>query len=228
MPRKKLEKISAFKTFPNTFEGSDNLGPNWYHDYFQNDHPITLELACGWGEYTIALAQKFPRKNFIGVDIKGVRLWKGAKFASENQMKNAAFLRCDIEKITTYFRAKTVDEIWITFPDPHPKKSKANKRLTSTGYLKLYREILNNDGLIHLKTDNETLFDFTVEILKEKEWRIVRLIADLKHGGADNEALVIKTKYEEKYLQQKKTIKYICFRLNQKKSRNNCPGFPLC
>ncbi|MFQ6113362.1 MAG: tRNA (guanosine(46)-N7)-methyltransferase TrmB, partial [bacterium] len=180
----------------------------------KNEHPITLELACGKGEYTVCLVQKFPQRNFIGVDIKGARLWKGAKAALEQNLKNVAFLRIRIEEVTDFFTKNEVDEIWITFPDPYPKKSKANKRLSSPRFLNLYREILRTDGLIHLKTDDADLFNYTLETINAERCIIHEKIEDLNNHSTNDELLGIKTTYEQKYLEAGRTIRYLSFSLN--------------
>src|SRR5574341_2560269 len=166
MTVKKLQRFAELSTFSNTFQNPAGMKGNWNKLYFKNDHPIILELACGKGEYTLELAKRFSGRNFIGVDLKGARLWRGAKTALEQNLTNVAFLRIPIEKITEYFAQNDVEEIWITFPDPFPRKGKAKKRLTSPRFLNLYRQILRPWGLVHLKTDDLNLFEYTREILK--------------------------------------------------------------
>lgn len=212
MVRNKLKKMEELKTLPNAFETQEELGKGWYREFFANDRPVTLELACGWGEYTLALAQKFPRRNFVGIDIKGARLWKGAKWALQHNIRNAAFLRCYVDELPDYFFPGTVEEIWITFPDPHPKKNKANKRLTSLRYLEMYRPLLTHDGVLHLKTDNDILFDYSVVTLRECEAEIMRLVDDTKKVE-DDELLAIKTKYEKRFEAEGIPIKYLCAKL---------------
>jgi tRNA (guanine-N7-)-methyltransferase len=178
--------------------------------HFGNDHPITLELACGRGEYTIELARSFPNRNFIGVDIKGARIWQGAKIALEEKLNNVAFLRTRIEMIHYLFDSNEVDEIWITFPDPFLRKSKANKRLTSMRFMDLYKTILRPDGIVQLKTDDDTLYDFTVETWHEaKEVEVTYENDDIYAKELDFPELVHKTYYERKHLQNGLTIKYI-------------------
>ncbi|MEM6317065.1 MAG: tRNA (guanosine(46)-N7)-methyltransferase TrmB, partial [Bacteroidota bacterium] len=181
--RNKLQKFAEILTFPNVYENFDSYPPKltglngeelqlsgkWREKHFQNDKPITLELACGRGEYTVALAEKYPERNFIGVDIKGARIWKGAKIALEKNLSNAAFLRTRIELIAAFFASGEIDEIWITFPDPFLRKGKSNRRLTAPKFLGHYRKILKQDGLVHLKTDEGVLSDFTLEVLAEDE-----------------------------------------------------------
>ncbi|MDV7393184.1 tRNA (guanosine(46)-N7)-methyltransferase TrmB, partial [Arthrospira platensis SPKY1] len=137
----------------------------WNNFFFDKHNPIVIELACGRGEYSIALAEMNPHINYIGVDIKGARIWKGAKIALERNLSNVAFLRTRIENIESFFKPGTVSEIWITFPDPFLKKSKSNRRLTSPAFLRRYRNIMGKGGIVHLKTDSEELFEFTIEVL---------------------------------------------------------------
>ena len=211
MTVKKLQRFAELATFPNTFQNPLGMKGRWNELYFKNNNPITLELACGKGEYTLELARRFPRQNFIGIDIKGARLWRGAKTALEQNLANVAFLRIPIEKITEYFAQNEIEEIWITFPDPFPRKGKAKKRLTSPRFLNLYRQILRPGGLIHLKTDDLNLFDYTREILKGERCSPKMIIENLYNGQNPEELLSIKTTYELKHLQAGKTIKYLSF-----------------
>lgn len=204
--------MSELRTFPNAFESQQGIEKGWHREFFRNNRPVTVELACGWGEYTLALAQKFPKRNFIGVDIKGARLWKGAKWALEQDIPNAAFLRCYIDQLPDYFSLSTIEEIWLTFPDPHPKKSKANKRLTSPRYLEIYRPLLTNNCMLHLKTDNDILFAYSVATLQEFGAEMLRLVEDVKKVEGD-ELLSIKTKYEKRFDARNIPIKYLCARL---------------
>jgi tRNA (guanine-N7-)-methyltransferase len=212
--RKKLIRFAELTTFPNVFQNQVDLKGHWNKTYFKNDYPITLELACGRGEYTIFLARRFPQRNFIGVDIKGDRLWDGAKKAIALNLTNVAFLRIDIERLVDFFDQSEVNEIWITFPDPYPKMSKANKRLTSPRFLNVYRKILKDGGWIHLKTDDANLFNYTLETLPAEGCVIHHIIEDLNNNSIDNELLTIKTTYERKYLEAGQAIKYLSFSLN--------------
>lgn len=182
---------------------------HWNEQFFKNDHPIVLELGCGKGEYTVGLGRLFPERNFIGVDIKGARMWKGAKESLESGMKNVAFLRTNIELIAHFFAPGEVSEIWITFPDPQMKK--VNKRLTSTRFMKLYREILAGDGLIHLKTDSNFMFTYTCEMVKTNRLPVKVLTDDLYHCGLADKILSIRTYYEQQWLDRGLDIKYIRF-----------------
>ena len=167
MAQKKLQRFAAIKTFPNVLEYPENIAGKW-NEYFKNDYRITLELACGKGEYAIGLGKLYPQKNFIGIDIKGNRIWAGAKYALDNKLNNVVFLRTQIHKIDTYFIKNEVEEIWITFPDPQLRISKANKRLTHPRYLRLYKNILKPNGNIHLKTDSPALFNFTSKVILQR------------------------------------------------------------
>ena len=186
-----------------------------WHDFFGNNNPITLELACGGGEYTINLAKENPTRNFIGVDIKGARIWKGAQGVLEEKLPNVAFLRTRIEVIEYFFDAQEIEQIWITFPDPHLREAKAQKRLTSDRFLAIYRKFLQSNGIIRLKTDDPTLYEFTVETANNSP------LVDLLESYDDiyslpalpNEDLEIKTYYEGMHLGKGKTIKYVVSKL---------------
>jgi len=224
--KNKLKKFAEVLSFPNVFENFNpkepkllgqngkeiNLKGQWQKAYFQNNNPITLELACGGGEYTLALAQAYPERNFIGVDIKGARIWKGAKKALDNNLNNVAFLRTRIEQISLFFEANEIEEIWITFPDPYLRKSKKNKRLTSTRFIKEYRKILIPKGLVHLKTDEPNLYAFTLETIADD--KIIKLLYhndDIYASSLHIPELETKTFYEAMHLEAGKTIKYVQF-----------------
>ena len=186
----------------------------WNEDIFKNSNPIILELACGKGEYTIHLAKKFPGKNFIGIDIKGPRIWRGAKTALEQELGNVRFLRMFIDHLIQFFGKNEIDEIWVTFPDPYiGKKSNWKKRLTSPKFLDIYRNILKPGGLIHLKTDSNTLFDFTLKTIQDENCSIVRQVEDVYKQAPDDELLTVRTHYETYHLRDGKTIRYVAFRL---------------
>lgn len=221
MGKRKLQFFEEIKQFPNVTEFEDNpeelkrLQGNWNTDVFKNDHPIVLELACGKGDYTTALAETFPDKNFIGIDIKGDRIHRGAKRALEKKLTNVHFLRIEIQFVHEYFNEAEVDEIWITFPDPHLRGKRRDNRLTSEKYLTLYKSIIKRDGLLHLKTDSKTLFDFTVYTLNEKNYQILYLTDDLYHSEIkDLYVKEIQTYYEQKYLAIGKKITYLKFLLH--------------
>jgi len=226
--RNKLMKFAEILSFPNVYENFDVKNPGlvgqggakvsmrgrWREQHFGNKAPLILELACGRGEYTLALAAHFKEQNFIGVDIKGARIWKGAKMALEQQLDNAAFLRTRIEQIELFFTPEEVDEIWITFPDPFLKKGKANRRLTSASFLDRYRKILKKGGLLHLKTDDPTLYNFTLETLwAYPHAEVLYQDSDIYSRPLPNPALQFNTYYEDMHLRKGRTIKYVQFRL---------------
>jgi tRNA (guanine-N7-)-methyltransferase len=187
---------------------------NWGRDMFHNSNPIVLELGCGKGEYTVSLAERFPERNFIGIDIKGARLWKGAKYATENAMPNVAFLRTRIEFIESLFAPGEVAEIWITFADPQEKK--ARKRLTSPGFLNRYAKFLAPDGVIHLKTDSRLLHFYTEELCRQNSMTVLASDDDIYGHGFADEILSIKTFDESSFLAKGIPITYLAFRLDNK------------
>ncbi len=206
--------------FPNVFqypfsavnaEGFPLKG-EWNKEYFHNDNPIVLELGCGKGEYAVGLARKYPDKNFIGVDIKGARMWTGAKEALKENLSNVAFLRTNIELITHFFSAGEVSEIWITFPDPQMKK--VRKRLTSTRFLDFYRNILIDGGIVNLKTDSPFLYTYTDALVQLNTLPTLINTADLYHSDVVDDILEIKTFYEQQWLDRGLSIKYIKFHLD--------------
>jgi tRNA (guanine-N7-)-methyltransferase len=220
MAQKKLIRFKEIKTFANVLEYPENMQEKW-KDFFKNDHPVILELACGKGEYTVGLAELFPAKNFVGVDIKGNRLWAGAKFALDNKITNAAFLRTQIDKINQYFYKNEVEEIWITFPDPYLRKSKARKRLMHPKFLRLYKQFLTPNGLIHLKTDSPDLYHFTKTVIDLYGLKIVSDINDLYKNDNIKEELKIKTHYESLDIANSNNIFYLCFTLPDVISNND-------
>lgn len=195
----------------------------WNKEIFKNDNPITLEIGCGKGEYTIGLANRFKKNNFIGIDIKGARMWRGAKTANEQKLHNVAFLRTRIEFINSFFFNDEVDEIWITFPDPHPGGNNSNKRLVSPRFLNSYRLFLKNKGLIHLKTDNRELFEYTKKVTYNNELDIVYETRDLYSEDLPDDTLSIRTHYETKFLNEGLNINYLCFKLDIEKVIENGP-----
>ena len=186
---------------------------NWNRDFFKNDNPIVLELGCGRGEYTVGLGRMYPDKNFIGVDIKGARMWTGATDALNEGMKIVAFLRTNIEIIDRFFAEGEVSEIWLTFSDPQMKK--ATKRLTSTYFMNRYRKFLTPDGLIHLKTDSNFMFTYTKYMVEENKFPVEFCTDDLYHSGLADDILSIRTYYEQQWLDRGLNIKYMKFRLPQ-------------
>ena len=220
MAQKKLKRFGEIKTFSNVLEYPENMKGKW-KDFFNNKNELVLELACGKGEYTTGLAQLYPQKNFIGVDIKGNRLWVGAKFAQKNQLKNVAFLRTQIDKITNYFSQDEVEEIWITFPDPQLRISKAKKRLTHPKFLRFYQQILKPGAKIHLKTDSPDLYQFTKLVIKLYNLQLIADIRDVYEMESVTEELAIKTHYEKLDIAKSNCIFYICFSLPENLSGND-------
>lgn len=218
----KLEKFEELETFDNCFKFFFENIPNgfpvkgkWRDELFHNQNPIVLELGCGKGEYTIGLAQKHPEKNFIGVDIKGNRIWTGAKQSLDNNLNNVGFLRTRIDFIDHCFAENEVDEIWITFPDPQPQKTRERKRLTHPIFLNRYRKFLKHAGMLHLKTDSTGFYEYTLEVIKEQNLPLLWHTSDLyKNCPADRlELTSIKTYYEALFTAKGEDIKYISFQL---------------
>lgn len=212
MAQKKLFRFAEIKNFENVLEYPKGMKGEW-KTFFKNDNPIILELACGRGEYTIGLASMYPDKNFIGIDIKGNRMYIGAKKALDASLTNAAFLRTQVEKITDYFAASEVEEIWITFPDPQLRGSKAKKRLTHPRFLRLYKQILKTSGSINLKTDSPQLYEFTKKVIQLYECTIVEDSDDVYAQETVDEPLKIKTHYENLDIAESKKIHYLKFTL---------------
>ena len=184
-----------------------------WHKYFKNDNPIVLELGCGKGEYTVGLARRFPNKNFVGLDIKGARFWRGAKTALEENLENVAFLRTQIELIDLLFAANEVSGIWITFPDPQIKYKRTKHRLTNAFFLKKYKTVLTTEGIVHLKTDSEFMHGYTLGLLHGLGCEVLYANHDVyRNEGAPKEVLEIQTFYENQYLENNKAITYIQFR----------------
>ncbi len=213
MGKDKLKRFAEIDTFSNVIqlEAGEPFKGNWAGKKFKNGNPIVLELACGKGEYTVNLAKLFPDQNFIGLDYKGNRIWRGAKTALEEGIENVAFLRIQIENILDYFEVEEVDEIWITFPDPQPQISREKKRLTFPGFLEKYKAILKPTGIIHLKTDNDGLHQYTLEKINDLALVLQAQTKDLYSSDLANEVLCIKTYYEKKYLAVDKNINYLKF-----------------
>ena len=225
MGKGKLAKFAEMETFSNVFQYPFSVVDNvpfemkghWREQYFKNNHPVVLELGCGKGEYTVELARLYPEMNFIGVDIKGARMWTGAKQALEAGLKNVAFLRTNIEIIDRFFAESEVQEIWLTFSDPQMKN--AHKRLTSTFFLNRYRKFLVDGGIVHLKTDSNFLFTYTTCMVKENKLPVVFSTEDLYHTeGLDEEThkiLSIQTYYESMWIERGLNIRYMRFLLPQ-------------
>ena len=222
MTRNKLERFAEMKTFPNVVEPSFQeifqkeytLKGQWSKSFFRNDQPLILELGCGKGEYTVNLAKHNPSVNYLGIDIKGARMWKGAKTALDEGVPNAGFLRTRIDFINSFFAENEVDEIWVTFPDPQPKKAK--KRLISPKFLSAYRKFLKPHALIHLKTDNQDLFAYMKEVIQLNDLPVISISEDV-HQTDDNKLEVVRniqTFYEQQFVAMGKKINYVCFHLN--------------
>lgn len=199
-------------------EHNHSLKGKWNSDFFKNTNPIVLELGCGKGEYAVGLANIFPNKNFIGVDIKGARIWKGAKTSNQEKLSNIGFLRTRIELINSFFNENEADEIWITFPDPQMKKRRAKKRLTSSIFLSLYQKLIKDQGIVHLKTDSRFLYDYTNAVVKLNKLDIIRNTANLYAENWTDEILSIQTHYEKLHIDDGDTIHYISFYLDKNKS----------
>lgn len=214
MGHKKLIRFEAIKAFPNVLQYPQGMQGKW-NAFFDNSNGITLELACGKGEYTVALAQKYRSRNFIGIDLKGNRIWAGAKKCLEEEITNAAFLRTQIEKITDYFAAGEVQEIWITFPDPQLRLSRAKKRLTHPRFLRLYRQILAPGGFIHLKTDSPNLYHFTKLVCALYELPVTEDDEHVYARQEISEELKIKTYYESLDIAGSNRVHYLKFSLPQ-------------
>jgi len=220
--KNKLKRFKENETFSNLFQPSReellsdsfDMKGNWNKKFFKNNKPIVLELGCGKGEYSIGLSERFPDKNFIGIDIKGARIWRGAKTALKNKNDNVAFLRMQIELIESAFAKNEVSEIWITFPDPQIKYKRTKHRLTNPDFLQKYKHILQEDGLIHLKTDSEFLHGYTIGLLQALGYEILHAHHDTYiNTYAPEEVVNIQTYYEKKFLKIGKPITYLKFKL---------------
>lgn len=223
--KNKLQKFEEVGTFSNViqppldeiFRKNHALRSNWRKNFFKNDQPVVLELGCGKGEYSIGLANKYPEKNFLGIDIKGARIWRGAKTALENNLSNVGFLRTHIELIVSFFDTDEIDEIWITFPDPQTKKGRNKKRLVAPRFLNTYKKFLKDNGIIHLKTDSEILFNYTQKLVEYNRLNILECTSDLYNSEIADDILSIKTHYEQIFLNDGLPIHYIKFELDKNK-----------
>lgn len=211
MAQKKLQRFAEIKTFPNVLEYPQDMQGKW-HLFFKNNNPLTLELACGKGEYAVGLGRLYPERNFLGVDLKGNRMWVGAKKALQENLHNVGFVRSHIDKITQYFNKGEVSEIWITFPDPQLRTSRAKKRLTHPYFLRLYQQILNENGVVHLKTDSPDLYLFTKLVIDFYGLELTEDINDVYSGDNIPEELKIKTYYESLDIAKSNKIHYLQFR----------------
>jgi len=220
--KNKLKRFKENETFGNVFQptreevvtDSFPLKGKWNKEFFKNDNPLVLELGCGKGEYSVGLAERYPDKNFIGIDIKGARFWRGAKTAVANELHNVAFLRTQIELIEHVFDKNEVDEIWITFPDPQIKYKRTKHRMTNTEFLQRYKKILKKDGLMNLKTDSEFMHGYTLGLLHGEGHEVIYANHNVyKNEGAPEVVTAIQTFYEKQYLEQNKAITYIQFKI---------------
>lgn len=220
--KNKQRRFNENDTFDNVYQPTRDalvnnlfvLKGNWNRSVFKNNNPLVLELGCGKGEYSVALAKKYPNKNFIGIDIKGARFWRGAKTATEEKIPNVAFLRTQIELIEHAFAANEVDEIWITFPDPQIKYKRTKHRMTNTEFLKKYKTILKPDGVVNLKTDSEFMHGYTLGLLHGEGHEVIYANHNIyKQEGSPEEVTSIQTFYESQYLEQNKPITYIRFKI---------------
>tara|TARA_R110000851_G_scaffold61343_5_gene141217 strand:- start:1010 stop:1684 length:675 start_codon:yes stop_codon:yes gene_type:complete len=218
--KNKLKRFKQNETFKNViqptreevFSNSLNLKGNWKQNFFKNDKPLVLELGCGKGEYSVNLARNYPNHNFLGIDIKGARFWRGAKTALEEKLDNVGFLRTQIELIDLLFEENEVDEIWITFPDPQIKYKRTKHRLTNEDFLNKYRKVLKPDGLVHLKTDSEFMHGYTLGLLHGLDEKIEYAHHDVYgNSHSPKEVTGIQTFYEQQYLEENKKITYIRF-----------------
>jgi tRNA (guanine-N7-)-methyltransferase len=214
MAKRKLQQFAEFKELDKTFDFPYDMKGKWKQDVFQNDNPLVLELGCGKGEYTVALSKQYPEKNFLGIDIKSNRMWRGALTVKELGITNAGFIRMIINNLTAIFDEAEVDEIWITFPDPFPKDRHAKHRLTSSTFLPLYKQVLKPGGVVNFKTDDTPLFEYSLEVLKEHHITPQEVNWDV-HGNSDSHPHLreIRTYYENKFAAQGRTIKYLRFTL---------------
>lgn len=222
--KNKLKRFRENETFNNVFQPTREevvgdlfpLKGNWNSDFFKNENPLVLELGCGKGEYSVGLAEKYPNKNFIGIDIKGARFWRGAKTAVESGMQNVAFVRTQIELIDHIFAQNEVDEIWITFPDPQIKYKRTKHRMTNSEFLQLYKKILKKDGVVNLKTDSEFMHGYTLGLLHGEGHEVLYANHNVYvNEGSPEEVTAFQTFYEKQYLEINKAITYIRFKIKE-------------
>ncbi len=228
MPKNKQKKFAEINSFSNVIQPQlchhsrmdFRLKGKWNQTFFENKNPVIIELGCGKGEYTVALGKAYPDYNFIGIDIKGDRIWKGASDALAEGLRNVAFLRTQAEHVNTFFSEKEVSGIWLTFPDPQEKKARTKKRLTSPTFLKKYHKILTPQSPIHLKTDNLIFFEYTLSVINENNHRLLAHTYDLYSDNSVYEPLLkeVQTYYEKMFLKEGKAILYLKFSLNDKKT----------
>ena len=215
--KRKQERFRIIEERTNVIEPSkavyETIKGKWRQEHFRNDHPITVELACGRGEYSVGLGKLFPDRNYIGIDIKGERIWKGSTQAVENKLDNVAFLRTQIILLENFFAEGEIDEIWMTFPDPRPRKRDIKRRLTSPRFIAMYKTLLKREGMVRLKTDNTALFEYTLEEVSGREdITDLQFTRDLYQSPLRPECFDIRTRYEEEFTAKGESIKYLRFR----------------
>jgi tRNA (guanine-N7-)-methyltransferase len=218
--KRKLERFKIIEERTNVIEPSKphylQMKGRWNEVFFKNDRPITVELACGRGEYTIGLAERFPERNFIGVDIKGERIWKGSTLATEGRLPNAGFLRTQILLLENFFDVHEINEIWLTFPDPRPRKRDIKRRLTSPRFLEMFKKLLTPGGYVRLKTDNTVLYNYTLEETAARtDIEDLKFAPDIYQSSLREECFDIKTRYEEEFAAKGESIKYLRFRFRE-------------
>jgi tRNA (guanine-N7-)-methyltransferase len=223
--KRKLERFKIIEERENVIEPTKSLYQairgKWNKEYFKNEYPITLELACGRGEYTVGLAKLFSQHNFIGVDIKGERIWKGSTWAVENNLLNVAFLRTQILMIENFFQPGEVNEIWLTFPDPRPRKRDIKRRLTSPRFIEMYKKLVKPGSYVRLKTDNTKLYEYSLEELQERnDISDLKFTNDLYASELRPECFDIRTRYEEEFAAKGEKIKYLRFRFLEQKTNS--------
>ena len=220
--KNKLKRFKENETFENVFQptreevtsGEFPLKGKWSSDFFKNDHPLIVELGCGKGEYSVGLAERYPEKNFIGIDVKGARFWRGAKTAVDSGMNNVAFIRTQIELLDFVFAENEIDEIWITFPDPQIKYKRTKHRMTNSEFLQLYKKVLKKDGVVNLKTDSEFMHGYTLGLLHGEGHEVLYANHNVyKNEGSPEIVTAIQTFYEKQYLEINKAITYIRFKI---------------
>jgi tRNA (guanine-N7-)-methyltransferase len=225
LAKRKLQRFAENETFNHFFQpgweelsAGFSLRGNWNSRFFKNSNPVIIEMGCGKGEYTVDLSSKYPQRNFIGIDKKGARMWRGAKISNEDSRANVAFVRIRAENIAKVFGPAEIDEIWITFPEPQPNSPRHSKRFTSPQFIERYRQVLKPGGIIHLKTDNDMFYEYTLEVIREYGHTLLYNNPDLYATPDDPEVkdvIDVQTHYEKIWLEQGLTIKYLRFRLNE-------------
>jgi len=225
LAKRKLQRFAENATFTHFFQPSweelsdgFSLRGKWNADFFGNTNPIIIEMGCGKGEYTVDLSDKYPGSNFIGIDKKGARMWRGAKTSNDENRSNVAFIRIRAENIAKVFGPAEIDEIWITFPEPQPNSPRHSKRFTSPEFISRYRQIMKPGSIIHLKTDNEMFYNYTLNVIKEGGHQLLYTNRDLYANQSDPEVkdvIDVQTHYEKIWLEQGLTIKYLRFRLKE-------------